>query len=146
MFKTKFPIGLVLAWLGFYLYSNIADIYTWLPPMLAFLFAFYRHTLENPRAEVLWWIFACLVSVELIYTQPLGVLILLFIFYEKLVVRNLLRAFQDNVLGDLVHGFCVYGLYLGFLALWNHNYAPFWKEALSYSVLEFLLWRVYARV
>ncbi|WP_121022426.1 hypothetical protein [Helicobacter vulpis] len=147
MFKTRFPITLVATWLGFYLYSNLRDIYTWLPPMLGFLFALYRHTLtqENPRVGFVVWVFVCLVSVELIHTQPLGVLVLLFIFYEKLVVRHLLRAFQDNVLGDLVHGFCIYVLYLGFLALWNHHYAPFWREVLSYSVLEFLLWRVYAR-
>ncbi|MFC3847095.1 hypothetical protein ACFOPX_00905 [Helicobacter baculiformis] len=147
MLKTRFSATLILAWLGFYLYSNLRDIYAWLPPMLGFLFALYRHTLmqERPSARLLICIFACLASVELIHTEPLGVLILLFTLYEKFIVQRLLRAFQETFFGDLAHAFCIYTLYFMFLAMFHHNYTIIWGDVLSYSVLEFLLWRVYAR-
>ncbi|WP_233711837.1 hypothetical protein [Helicobacter salomonis] len=148
MLKVRFPVLLFLAWLGFYLYSNLRDIYAWLPPMLGFLFALYRHTLvqEQPSTRLLVWVFSCLLCVELIHAQPLGVLILLFVLYEKFVVQSLLRVFQDNILGDFIHAFLIYLIYFAILAFLNDYSPDMWGNALHYSVLEFLLWRIYARI
>ncbi|WP_104749317.1 hypothetical protein [Helicobacter cynogastricus] len=145
--KIRFSFLFFLAWLGFYLYSNLRDIYTWLPPMLGFLFALYRHALvqEKSSTYLLIWVFTCLLCVELIHTQPLGILILLFVLYEKLVVQYLLRVFQDNIFGDFVHAFLVYLIYFVILSFLYGYYSDMWDNALQYSVLEFLLWRIYAR-
>ncbi|WP_104578676.1 hypothetical protein [Helicobacter felis] len=146
--KFHFPFLFFLAWLGFYFYSNLRDIYAWLPPMLGFLFALYRHTLaqEQPSTRLLLWIFACLLCVEFIHMQPLGVLILLFALYEKLVVRYLLRVFQENVFGDFIHALLIYLIYFAILSLLSGYYNDIWGDAIGYSFLEFLLWRIYARV
>ncbi|WP_231844197.1 hypothetical protein [Helicobacter felis] len=116
--------------------------------MLGFLFALYRHTLaqEQPSTRLLLWIFACLLCVEFIHMQPLGVLILLFALYEKLVVRYLLRVFQENVFGDFVHALLIYLIYFAILSLLSGYYNDIWGDAIGYSFLEFLLWRIYARV
>lgn len=133
--------------LGFYLYSNLKDLYAFLPPMIGFLFAFYRmlSTQEHPQSAWVIFIFFCLLSIESIHLEPLGILIFLFIFYDKIVVKWLLNMFADHILGDAFHIFCIYAIYFIILASLHKSGVEMLGYLLGYTALEFLLWRVYAR-
>ncbi|WP_221272477.1 MULTISPECIES: hypothetical protein [unclassified Helicobacter] len=90
-------------------------------------------------------IFACLLLFEAINQEPLGVLILLFILYEKIVLQFVLRAFEEHILWEAFHIVAIYVLYTLLLATLHDTPLVPWDRLLTYGALEFILWRVYAR-
>ncbi|WP_285655338.1 hypothetical protein [Helicobacter bizzozeronii] len=147
MLKFKHYARWIIYGLGFYLYSNLKDLYLFLPPMIGFLFAFYRmlSAQEDQQSGWVLYISFCLLCIETIHLEPLGVLILLFILYDKIVVRWLLNMFADNPLGDAFHIFAIYAIYFVMLSFLNQNSVEMLHYLVGYSLFEFGLWRVYVK-
>ncbi|TSA87071.1 hypothetical protein FNE76_00585 [Helicobacter mehlei] len=147
MLKFKHYTRWIAYGLGFYLYSNLKDLYLFLPPMIGFLFAFYRMLSAQEDQQNGWmlYIFFCLLCIEAIHLEPLGVLILLFILYDKIVVHWLLNMFADNPLGDALHIFAIYAIYFVILSFLNQNSVEMLRYLVGYSLFEFVLWRVYVK-
>ncbi|BDQ27953.1 hypothetical protein ASB1_16290 [Helicobacter heilmannii] len=82
---------------------------------------------------------------EAIHQEPLGILILLFILYEKIVVQFVLRAFEDHILWEAFHMLSIYVLYTLLLSTLHDTPIAPWDRLLTYTGIEFILWRVYAR-
>ncbi|WP_286349228.1 hypothetical protein [Helicobacter felistomachi] len=90
-------------------------------------------------------IFACLLLFEAINQEPLGFLILLFILYEKLILQFVLMAFEEHILWEAFHMLAIYVLYTWLLSTLHDTPLASWDRLLTYTALEFMLWRVYAR-
>ncbi|BCZ17128.1 hypothetical protein NHP190003_04100 [Helicobacter sp. NHP19-003] len=132
--------------LGFYLYSNLQALYPIYPPLLSLLFMLYKNRGEvRLQDRYILCIFACLLLFEAINQEPLGVLILLFILYEKIVLQFVLRTFEEHILWEVFHMVAVYVLYTLLLATLHDTPLAPWDRLLTYSALEFILWRAYAR-
>ncbi|GMB95254.1 hypothetical protein NHP21011_13550 [Helicobacter heilmannii] len=136
----------VLAVLTFYLYSNLQALYPTLPPLLSLLFILFKNREEvRVQDRYVLSIFAGLLFFEAIHQEPLGILILLFILYEKIVVQFVLRAFEDHILWEAFHMLSIYVLYTLLLSTLHDTPLAPWDRLLTYTGIEFILWRVYAR-
>ncbi len=132
--------------LCFYLYSNLCSLYPTMPPLIGFLFILYktRETKEHQDRYVV-WIFICLLLLEAIHQEPLGFLILLFILYEELAIKRLLSILQEHILWNAFHILAIYVLYFTLLSSLHNTPLKMWDYLLFCSVVEFVLWRIYAK-